>query len=189
MEKDGIEYEGHSFLNLSEQTLSKIGNCDYSNIARGSNNYLRIVLKTDIQWNNMAKVVTVRTLGGVEYNTIYEPTGVLLPEEVTKNSYFEVLVIYGKSEQAQYKGTNLAVNHLAKAFVTVHGVTFTVNEGTTLLDYEPYTGGKPSPSPEYPQEIKAVVNPVIKTHGTNLLDIKDVAETMEQNKGRTCYFV
>ena len=50
-------------LNLSEQTLSKIGSCDYSNIIRGSNNYLRIVLKTDIQWNNMAKVITVRTLG------------------------------------------------------------------------------------------------------------------------------
>lgn len=44
-----------------------------------------------------------------------------------------------------------------------------INEGTTLLDYEPYVGGKPSPSPEYPQEIKAVVNPVIKTHGKNLL--------------------
>lgn len=191
-------------------------------------------------------------------------------------------MIYGKSEQAQYKGTNLAINHLAKAFVTVHGVTFTVNEdksvtlngtsdmdnvdyyivgsyytdniiatldvdkdytirampqgisfiygtqsklvsiqqtdghekgipiafiflrirksgttfnnvtiylqineGTTLLDYEPYTGGKPSPSPEYPQEIKAVVNPVIKTHGTNLLDIKDVAETVDKNNGLT----
>ena len=189
------------------------------------------------------------------------------------------LMIYGKSEQAQYKGTNLAINHLAKAFVTVHGVTFTVNEdksvtlngtsdmdnvdyyivgsyytdniiatldvdkdytirampqgisfiygtqsklvsiqqtdghekgipiafiflrirksgttfnnvtiylqineGTTLLDYEPYTGGKPSPSPEYPQEIKAVVNPVIKT---NLLDIKDVAETVDKNNGLT----
>lgn len=29
-----------------------------------------------------------------------------------------------------------------------------VNEGSTVLSYEPYTGGKPSPSPEYPQEIK-----------------------------------
>lgn len=45
-----------------------------------------------------------------------------------------------------------------------------MNEGTTLLDYEPYTGGKPSPSPEYPQEIKAVVNPIVKTHGKNLYD-------------------
>lgn len=29
-------------------------------------------------------------------------------------------------------------------------------EGSTAISYEPYTGGKPSPSPEYPQEIKAV---------------------------------
>lgn len=29
-----------------------------------------------------------------------------------------------------------------------------VNEGSTVLPYEPYTGGKPSPSPEYLQEIK-----------------------------------
>lgn len=79
-------------LNLSEQTLSKIDSCDYSNIVRGSNNYLRIVLKTDIQWNNMVKVITVRTLGGIEYNAIYEPTGVLLPEEVTKNNIKQVII-------------------------------------------------------------------------------------------------
>lgn len=28
--------------------------------------------------------------------------------------------------------------------------------------YEPYVGGQPSPSPDYPQEIKSVVNPVVK---------------------------
>ena len=28
--------------------------------------------------------------------------------------------------------------------------------------YEPYTGGQPSPSPDYPQEIKSVVNPIVK---------------------------
>lgn len=28
--------------------------------------------------------------------------------------------------------------------------------------YEPYVGGKPSPSPDYPQEIKSVVNPTVK---------------------------
>lgn len=58
-------------------------------------------------------------------------------------------------------------------------------EGSERTDFEPYTGGKPSPSPEYPQEIKAVVNPVIKTHGTNLLDIKGVAETVDKNNGLT----
>lgn len=28
--------------------------------------------------------------------------------------------------------------------------------------YEPYTGGQPSPSPDYPQEIKSMVNPTVK---------------------------
>lgn len=34
--------------------------------------------------------------------------------------------------------------------------------GEEKIPYEPYTGGKPSPSPEYPQEIKSVVNPTVK---------------------------
>lgn len=31
-----------------------------------------------------------------------------------------------------------------------------LEKGTTATPYEPYTGGKPAPSPEYPQEIKSV---------------------------------
>lgn len=34
--------------------------------------------------------------------------------------------------------------------------------GEEKIPYEPYTGGKPSPSPEYLQEIKSVVNPTVK---------------------------
>lgn len=44
--------------------------------------------------------------------------------------------------------------------------------GTEATAYEPYTGGQPSPSPDYPQEIKSVVNPVIKICGKNLFDSK-----------------
>lgn len=36
--------------------------------------------------------------------------------------------------------------------------------------YEPYTGGIPSPNPDYPQEIKAVVNPKVVVRGKNLWD-------------------
>lgn len=35
--------------------------------------------------------------------------------------------------------------------------------------YEPYVGGIPSPNPEYPQEIKSVVKPVVKVCGKNLV--------------------
>lgn len=41
---------------------------------------------------------------------------------------------------------------------------------STDESYEPYTGGKPSPSPDYPQEIKRVVNPTMKVCGKNLWD-------------------
>ena len=34
--------------------------------------------------------------------------------------------------------------------------------GEAKVPYEPYTGGKPSPSLDYPQEIKSVVNPTVK---------------------------
>lgn len=36
--------------------------------------------------------------------------------------------------------------------------------------YEPYVGGIPSPSPDYPQEIKRVVNPIMKVCGKKLWD-------------------
>lgn len=40
----------------------------------------------------------------------------------------------------------------------------------TYDDFEPYTGGIPSPNPDYPQEIKSVVNPTVKVCGKNLLE-------------------
>ena len=43
---------------------------------------------------------------------------------------------------------------------TIQSVNYTIypmlNKGETALPFEPYTGGKPSPSPEYPQEIVGV---------------------------------
>lgn len=44
---------------------------------------------------------------------------------------------------------------------------------STDESYEPYTGGKPSPNPDYSQEIKSVVNPTIKLLGSNILKIAD----------------
>ena len=37
-----------------------------------------------------------------------------------------------------------------------------IEKGSKVTSYEPYTGGKPSPSPDYPQEINSVVNPTVK---------------------------
>lgn len=49
-----------------------------------------------------------------------------------------------------------------EAFIRVTGANtaapqnFMFNEGNSIKPYEPYTGGKSSPSPEYPQEIESV---------------------------------
>ena len=40
--------------------------------------------------------------------------------------------------------------------------------------YEPYTGGQPSPSPDYPQEIKSVVNPTVKVTNEDGLKVQSV---------------
>ena len=56
----------------------------------------------------------------------------------------------------------------------------------TYDDFEPYTGGIPSPNPDYPQEIKSVVNPTVKVCGKNLLNptlFKDYLLTIH---GVTC---
>ncbi len=52
--------------------------------------------------------------------------------------------------------------------------TIMIEEGSENHPYEPYVGGIPSPNIEYPQEIKSVVNPVVKIIGKNLLDVSKI---------------
>lgn len=145
------------------------------------------------------------------------------------------MMLYGKSEQKQYKGINLLPPDLAftdfievsipkgtKFFTITDGTNFTggslrffnadktenvwfgiekdttVATGTLTIDakyvqnyikqdfdlskmcfsignepaYEPYTGGIPSPSPDYPQEIKSVVNPTVKVTNEDGLNVQ-----------------
>ena len=57
-----------------------------------------------------------------------------------------------------------------------------LNEGSTTKPWEPYTGGAPSPSPSYPQEIESVgdagkIN--VNVQGANLFDINDSSTIMD----------
>lgn len=58
----------------------------------------------------------------------------------------------------QNKDFSNYIRIVIKKDVTVNNLLFKpmFNEGQTAQPFEPYTGGKPSPNPEYPQEIKAV---------------------------------
>lgn len=53
-----------------------------------------------------------------------------------------------------YLGVNNSLERVKSMIQNTGGII--INEGSAAKPYEPYTGGKPSPSPEYPQEIKSV---------------------------------
>lgn len=66
-----------------------------------------------------------------------------------------------------------------------------INEGSVAKPYEPYTGGKPSPSPEYPQEIKNFgkwneekqkYEVDVKITGKNLFDMNKFIDTCNFTK-------
>lgn len=59
---------------------------------------------------------------------------------------------------------------LVKSGKTVNATFWPMlNKGSAALPWEPYTGGKPSPSPEYPQEIVSVAH--VANSGAQLLDL------------------
>lgn len=62
----------------------------------------------------------------------------------------------------------------AKGDVINETTNIMLNDGDIALPYEPYTGGKPSPSPDYPQEIKSVVNPTVKVTNEDGLKVQSV---------------
>lgn len=78
------------------------------------------------------------------------------------------------------KSGNFLIRILQNATVNAT-VYFQIEKGSVAHDYEPYTGGIPSPSPEYPQEIKSVVNPIIKVRGKNLLRYPYVEGNVHMN--------
>lgn len=153
------------------------------------------------------------------------------------NGKIEDMVLYGKSEQKQYKGINLFPpntkrGEYAEVSIPKGSLVFWITDGTPTQGgnfrffnedktesmwfgvdsgatskrmtltvdakyvqnliipdfdlskiclgvgsepiYEPYTGGQPSPSPDYPQEIKSVVNPIVKVTNEDGLKVQSV---------------
>lgn len=90
--------------------------------------------------------------------------GGVLPYTVVNRSN----VSYKMTAESDGNQGNLLIQMAAGATVDV--VLYPMLEhGETMHDFEPYTGGAPSPNPDYPQEIKSVVKPVYKVHGRNLV--------------------
>ena len=79
----------------------------------------------------------------------------------------------------------LTFNFIVENGVESNGILMIMlNSGSTSLPYEPYTGGKPSPSPEYPQEIESAGddgNLNVMVRGKNIFPGPEQPKTVEKN--------
>lgn len=120
------------------------------------------------------KIGTVDVVEGKSYvlslNKAYQSFGISAWSD-SDNKH----VIFAGAKNQVAKGTATKTETLSIFASGGEGMTFNnevvsiqVEEGTSVTKWEPYTGGKPSPSHEYPQEIKVIENPVVKVTGRNL---------------------
>lgn len=79
----------------------------------------------------------------------------------TVKSGVNVLISRGQSTKSFYSGTatelTFTIYSADENYLTVTAKDIMLNAGDTALPWEPYTGGKPSPSVEYPQVVEVGV--------------------------------
>lgn len=79
------------------------------------------------------------------------------------NKSFKTVLEQGKSATLENAEVSKVCFTIAKGKTyDISNILIQIEKGSVATSYEPYTGGNPSPNPSYPQEIKSVVNPIVK---------------------------
>lgn len=160
---------GKNLLKLSEASVKNSNGLSATMNANGS---ISVTGDSTSNWSNI-----------IEVNNECHTDNATYTFSVDKNSGIIIGLKLGRTEldDANYQTHRIMQNQLSCTFETgasneycslfLEGLTvgksynFTIYPmlelGTEATAYEPYTGGKPSPSPDYPQEIKSVVNPTV----------------------------
>lgn len=85
------------------------------------------------------------------------------------DTYNTFISKYTPTENEKIYAVYLGFNNINNLIVNVKNVMITTDGNAT---YEPYTGGQPSPNPDYPQEIKTITDSLkVTSCGKNLFDI------------------
>lgn len=170
------QYSGKNLLNATLQTTTQNGitctaNGDgtYTLNGTATASFVFIIIKNDDLKKAFGTNEELRLTGA--------------PKGASKTGYY--LQIWKNEPEVIYRDTGGGVTAKKPnascnvAIVIVNGTVFnnvlfkpmlTTDLTATYDDFEPYTGGIPSPNPDYPQEIKSVVNPTVKVCGKNLLE-------------------
>lgn len=181
------QYSGKNLLNATLQTTTQNGVTCTNN---GDGTYTL---------DGTANANAVFNLGSVTFtgDTKYKICGCPQGGGTIERYHIEP---YGSTNEQRDIGNGVIYslsNDETKAIYIVVTIGFRVNNllfkpmittdlTATYDDFEPYTGGIPSPNPDYPQEIKSVVNPTVKVCGKNLLkgksEIKNKNVTFDVDK-------
>lgn len=162
---------GKNLLKLSEANAQ--GNANGLSATMNADGSISVTGASTSTWSNIIKINNECHTDNATYTF-----------SVDKNSGIIIGLKLGRTklDDANYQTHRIMQNQLSCTFETgasneycslfLEGLTvgksynFTIYPmlelGTEATAYEPYTGGQPSPSPDYPQEIKSVVNPTIK---------------------------
>lgn len=162
------QYSGKNLLNPTLQTTTRNGvtctaNGDGTYTLNGTATATGIfILHSNIDFTGQMRLCGGTSLVSLQYsnssNFAYEDKGAGIIIE-----HFDSVTYPNASFNILIKADNVYNNALIKPMITT-------DLTATYDDFEPYTGGIPSPSPDYPQEIKSVVNPIVKVCGKNLFN-------------------
>lgn len=177
-------YSGKNLLNATLQTTTQNG---VTCTANGDGTYtINGTATSDILFyigyfifEKDTKYKIVGCPQGGSLNTLYRLDGSLNANSDTGNG-----IVY--SGDGNKRNARIVVFNGATVNNLLFKPMITTDLTATYDNFEPYTGGIPSPNPDYPQEIKSVVNPTVKVCGKNLLNptlFKDYLLTMH---GVTC---
>lgn len=119
---------------------------------------------TEVEFNKMLNVGTGNVNAGDNSDYSVSPYIPVKPNTTYSRTYNSILgnCVYDSDKRfiSNVAGEGTIVTPENAAFLRFNlpsGVDFAeammVNEGSTLLPWEPYTGGQPSPNPDYPQKI------------------------------------
>ena len=154
------QYSGKNLLNPILETTTQNGvtctaNGDGTYTLNGTATATGIfVLHSNIDFTGQMRLCGGTSLASLQYsnssNFAYEDKG-----EGIIIEHFDSVTYPDASFNILIKTGNVYNNALVKPMLTT-------DLTATYDDFEPYTGGIPSPNPDYPQEIKSVVNPTVK---------------------------
>lgn len=80
------------------QKLTKSKECDFENIVRGTNNYLRLTFFFSREWSGMVKVVEITNVSGVKVIEPLSGNTFAVPGIVTGDSIIKVK-LYGMNKK------------------------------------------------------------------------------------------